>query len=230
MVAMDEIDIDQEFIEQAKAEMAKDPKLRPCRMCYKYEDCLKRKRNTALYYGGSCFVTNEQLLRALILQDRARSRRQQMKVQEKLDVMNIMVSGADMIRDDIWDMIEAEYKRLEIKAKTDDATYEKNKRNSERLRKCYLQMKRSMQDFESQYRQFIGYWNAQMFEDGNGSWSPEFDKHTHNVGFLTYMMFVICEKLYMSEQNAERFIDFLNSMEGKDIWEEKDLKRYLIKI
>lgn len=39
-----------------------------------------------------------------------------------------MVDGADMIRDDIQEMLEADYKRLDIKAKGDDAAYLKSKR------------------------------------------------------------------------------------------------------
>ena len=167
---------------------------------------------------------------ALLLQEKKRAAISQAKLNEKMDVMNVMVSGADMIREDVLEMLEFEYRRLDIKAKNDDATYRKNKRNLDRLAKCYAQMKASMHTFECEYRKFIDYWNAEMFADEKGVFSPEFDKHTHNIGFCTYLFFCMYEKLFMSAENAERLIETLNDMKGKDIWDEGDLKRYLIKI
>lgn len=227
---LDEITIDQEYIELAKAEMAKEPRLRPCKMCFHFEACAKTKGVKDYNYGAACFVTNETMLRALLLQEKKRAAVNQVKLNEKMDVMNVMVSGADMIRQDILDMLEFEYRRLDIKAKNDDATYQKNKRNLDRLAKCYAQMKASMHNFECQYRKFIDYWNAEMFADENGQFSPEFDKHTHNIGFCTYLFFCMYEKLFMSADNAKSLAEFLNKMPGKDIWDESDLKRYLIKI
>lgn len=227
---LDEITIDQEYIELAKAEMAKEPRLRPCKMCFHFETCAKTKGVKDYNYGAACFVTNEQMLRALLLQEKKRAAIRQIKLNEKMDVMNVMVSGADMIREDILEMMEYEYRRLDVKAKNGDATYQKNKRNLDRLAKCYAQMKASMHTFECQYRKFIDYWNTEMFADENGQFSPEFDKHTHNIGFCTYLFFCMYEKLFMSAENAERLIETLNDMKGKDIWDESDLKRYLIKI
>ena len=230
----EEIIIDQECIEEAKAQMAKDPALRPCKLCYHYDSeknwCSFIKKPRMQYnYGAACFLTSEQAVRAMILQDRKRAKTLQKKFYGKMDVMNIMVSGADMIRVDLLNFIEAEYKRLDIKAKSDDATYARNKRNFARLEKCYKQMKVSLQDFESSYRTFIDYWNDQSFADEKGNYSPEFDKHQHNIGYCTWIFFGIFEKL-VSEENIEKFIEFMNTLEGKDIWEESDLKRYLIKI
>ena len=170
------------------------------------------------------------MLRAMLLKEKKRALEQRKKFNGKLDVMNIMVSGADMIRVDLMDTVEREYKRLEIKAKTDDATYQKSKRNLDRLAKCYASMKVSMQNFENDYRKFIEYWNAQNFADENGIYSPEYDNHTYNVGYCTYLFFCMFEKLYNSPENAKRLIDFMNSMKGEDIYNESDLRRYLIKI
>lgn len=224
------IEVEQEFIDLAKAEMAKDPALRPCKLCFHYETCHVRKGVQQYNYGGNCFVTNEQMLRAMLLKEKKRAYVQRRKFNGKLDVMNILVSGADMIRVDLMDTLEQEYKRLEIKAKTDDATYQKSKKNLGRLAKCYANMKVSMQNFESDYRRFIEYWNAQNFADENGIYSPEYDKHTHNVGFCTYLFFCMFEKLYESNENVEKLVEALNGMKGKEIWDEGDLKRYLIKI
>ena len=224
------IEVEQEFIDLAKAQMAKDPALRPCKMCFHFETCHTRKGVQQYNYGGNCFVTNEQMLRAMLLKEKKRALEQRKKFNGKLDVMNIMISGADMIRVDLMDTVEREYKRLEIKAKTDDATYQKSKRNLDRLAKCYASIKVSMQNFESDYRKFIEYWNAQNFADENGIYSPEYDNHTYNVGYCTYLFFCMFEKLYNSPENAKRLIDFMNSMKGEDIYNESDLKRYLIKI
>lgn len=227
----EELIIEQEFIDQAKAEMAKDPALRPCQICVRYDTC-SAVRDKKVRYGAACFVTSEQALRALMLKEKKRALSQRAKLNEKLDVMNIMVSGADMIRQDILDMLESEYKRIQIKAKTDDATYQRSKKNLARLAKCYGQMKVSMQDFESAFRTFIDYWNAQMFEGENGVYGSEYDKHSYNVGFMTYVFFALYGTMYMCEENVQAFIDFVNNVPKKreDILEESDLKRYLIRI
>ena len=229
------IEIEQEFIDLAKAEMAKDPALRPCRMCYHFDAeknyCSHFKQPKMQYnYGAACFITNETALRAMLLQERTRSLRQRRKFNEKLDVMNIMIGGADMIREDVMDMVEKEYRRLVIKAKTDDGVYLKSKRNLQRLQKCYARMKKSMQDFESDYREFIGYWDAQMFADEKGIYNSEYDKQQHNIGYCTYLFFCMFEKLLMSPENAAKLIASMNDLPGQDIWDEGDLKRYLIKI
>lgn len=227
---LDEITVDQEFIELAKAEMEKDPKLRPCKMCVRFEECSKTKGVKDYNYGAACYVTNEQLLRALLLQEKKRFAVAKMLLQEKMDVMNIMVSGADMIREDIMDMLEFEYRRLDVKAKGDDETYRKNKRNLDRLAKCYAQMKASMQTFESNFRRFVDYWNAQMFADEKGCFTAEYDKHMHNIGFCTYLFFCMHEKMYMSNNNVEVMVEALEAMQGREVWKDGDLKRYLIKI
>ena len=224
------IEVEQEFIDLAKAEMEKDPSLRPCKMCFHYESCHASKGIQQYNYGGNCFVTNEQMLRAMLLKEKKRALEQRKKFNGKLDVMNIMVSGADLIRVDLLDTLEREYKRLEIKAKTDPETYKKSKKNLARLQKCYASMKVSMQNFESDFRQFVEYWNAQNFADENGIYSPEYDNHSYNVGYCTYLFFCMFEKLYKSPENAKLLIDFMNNMEGEDIYNESDLRRYLIRI
>lgn len=45
--------------------MAKDPALRPCSMCVRYDTC-RVVRDRKVRYGAACFLTNEQALRAWI--------------------------------------------------------------------------------------------------------------------------------------------------------------------
>ena len=233
----EEIIIEQEYIDMAKAEMEKDPALKACKVCFHFDP----EKNWCHYYripkmhynyGANCFLTNEQALRALAIQERKRANIQRAKFFEKLDVMNIMVSGADMIREDIFDMLTKEYERLDIKAPGDDEAYKRSKKNLDRLAKCYSKMKFLLQDFESEYRTFVGYWNAQMFANEKGVYSPEFDKHTHNVGFMTYSFFALHSTMFMCEENVEAFKDFINNLQKKreSPLEQEDLKRYLIKI
>lgn len=71
----DEMQVEQEFIDMAKAEMESNPKLKPCAMCMHFDPdknwCNSRKVTVMAYnYGGSCFLTNEVALRALILREK----------------------------------------------------------------------------------------------------------------------------------------------------------------
>lgn len=233
----EEIVIEQEFIEQVKAEMAKDPKLRPCMLCVHYDPEKKwcrhlRKKNMQYNYGSNCFLTNEQALRALLIQEKKRASERRAKLNAKLDVMSAMVNGADLVREDIVEMIEVDYKRIEIKGKGDDEAYRRSKRNLDRLQRCYAEMRIALQDFENAYRRYIGFWNATMFADEKGAWSPEYDKHICNAGFLTYCFFALNDSMYESDENVSAFIDFVNNLpkQKPSVLDQSDLKRYLIKI
>lgn len=233
----EEITIEQEFIDAARAEIMKNPKLQPCQMCIHFDPekkwCRHYKQPKQIYnYGSNCFVTNEVKLRALLLQERKRSIKRKAVFQRKLDIMEALINGADLVRDDLLSMLEMDYKRLDIKAKTDDETYRKSKKNLDRLAKAYAKMKVSMQNIESEYRNYCEYWHQFMFADESGCWDREYDKYKSNAGFLTYSFFVMDDAMYESEETVDTFINFLNGLprKRKSAMEQEDLKRYLIKI
>lgn len=233
----EEIIIEKEFIDAAKAEMAVNPKLQPCQLCIYFDSdkkwCEFYNQPKMLYnYGSNCFVTNEIALKALMIQERKRSLERKAQMQRKMDVMEALINGADLVRDDILDMLEKDYKRLDVKAKSDDEIYHRSKKNLERLRKAYAEMKVSMQNVEIQYKRYCEYWHQFMFADDNGVYNQEYDKYKCNAGFLTYCFFILDDAMYESEENVEIFIDFLNGLTKKrpGVLQEKDLKRYLIKV
>lgn len=220
----------------AKAQMAQDPKLRPCPMCIHFDT----KNNWCRYYqskkmkynyGGDCFVTNEVALRALLIRERQRANKVQAKINAKMDVMICMINGANMILADIREMYEAEYERLDIKHKNDDKKYRKTCTNLDRLNKCYGNMKKSMQDMENDFRKYIEYYHTQVFGDANGAYSPEYDKAQWNSGFCTYMFFGMHAKTFENRENTLKLAKFVDDLEGgRDVLENEDTKRYLIKI
>lgn len=127
----EDIIIEQEYIDLAKEQMGKDPKLRPCPMCMHYDPqenwCRFYKVKKMKYnYGADCFITNEVALRALLIKERKRANSIQAKINEKMDVMICMINGANLILDDIRSIYEAEYERLDIKGKDDDKIYQKS--------------------------------------------------------------------------------------------------------
>ena len=233
----EEIIIDREYIEAAKAEMMKKAELRPCTLCMHFDPekkwCRHYQRPKQIYnYGADCFITNEIALRALLLQERKRSIQRKAILQRKLDIMEALINGADLVRDDIQDMIEKDYKRLDIKAPQDDQTYRRSMKNMDRLRKAYVAMKASCQDIESQYKKYCEYWHQFMFADEYGCYDKEYDKYKSNAGFLTYSFFLMDDAMYESEENVETFISFLNGLprKRKSPMEQTYLKRYLIKV
>ena len=229
-------DIEQEYIDAAKAQMGADPKLRPCPMCTNYDSenqwCRFFKVKKMKYnYGADCFVTNEVALRALLIKERKRANTMQAKLNEKIDVMICMINGANMILQDIRDIYESEYERLDIKGKDDDKIYQKSTRNLDRLNKCYGNMKKSMQDMEIDFRKYIEYYHNQVFGDADGCYNPEYDKSQWNSGFCTYMFFGMHNKTYENRENVLKLAQFVDNMEGgRGVLEVEDLRRYLIKI
>lgn len=233
---IEEISIEQEFIEAAKAEMLKNPKLQPCAMCMHFDPEKKwchfyRQPKQTYNYGGNCFVTNEIALRALLIQERKRSIERKAILKKKMDIMEALINGADLVRDDIQDMIKSDYERLDIKAQQDDETYRKSMKNLERLKKAYVAMKASCQDIESQYKNYCEYWHQYMFADEYGCYDVEYDKYKANAGFLTYCFFVLDDAMYESEENVETFVNILNGLprKRKSPLEQEYLRRYLIK-
>lgn len=233
----EEITIEPEFIEAAKAEMLKNPKLQPCRLCMHYDPekhwCERFGQQKMPYnYGSNCFLTNEVALRALLLQERKRSIQRKAVLQKKMDIMEALINGADMVREDVWDMVEKDYKRLDIKAQQDDETYRKCKRNLQRLQKAYAEMKACCHRMELAYRNYCEYWHQFMFADEFGCYDKEYDKYKSNSGFLTYCTFILDDAMYESEENVETFISMLNSLprKRKSPMEQEHLKRYLIKV
>lgn len=233
----EEIIIEKEFIEAAKAQMAADPKLRPCQLCFHFDPEKKwckftKKPKQSYNYGAACFLTNEQALMALIIQERKRSIQRKAILLRKMDIMEAMINGADLVRDDIQEMIQKDYGRLDIKARKDDETYKKSMKNLTRLQKAYGKMKKSLQDIESEYKNYCEYWHQYMFADEFGCYDKEYDKYKSNAGFLTYCFFVLDDAMYESEENSTTFINFLNTLPRKrqSPMEPEYLKRYLIKI
>lgn len=233
----EEIIIEKEFIDEVKAQMAADPKLRPCQLCFHFDEekawCKFFKKPKQIYnYGASCFLTNEQALMALLIQERKRSIQRKAILQHKMDIMEAMINGADLVRDDIQDMIKKDYDRLDVKAKKDDDTYKKSMKNLDRLSKAYQRMKKSLQDIESDYKNYCEYWHQYMFADEFGCYDKEYDKYKQNAGFLTYCYFALDDAMYESEENSMTFVNFLNDLprKRKSPMEPEYLKRYLIKI
>lgn len=233
----EEIIIDQEFIEAAKQQMLKNPRLQPCQLCMHYDAEMKwckytKKPRQTYNYGSACFVTNEIALRALLLQERKRSIKRKAVLLRKMDIMEALINGADLVRDDIQDMLESDYKRLDIKAKNDDETYQKSCKNLKRLQKAYAEMKAACHKIELAYRNYCEYWHQFMFADEFGCFDKEYDKYKSNAGFLTYLFFIIDDAMFESEANSEALISFLNDLprKRKSPMEEEDLRRYLIKI
>ena len=233
----EEIIIEREFIEEAKRRMAADPKLRPCKMCFHFDTeknwCRLYQVPKQVYnYGANCFLTSEQALIALLIQEKKRSIQRKAILQRKMDVMEAMINGADLIRDDIQDMIQKDYDRLDIKAKTDDEVYTKSMKNLTRLQKAYAEMKKSLHNIECEYKNYCEYWHQFMFADQFGCYDKEYDNYKHNAGFITYCFFALDDAMYESQENSEAFVEFLNGLprKRKSPMEQEYLKRYLIKI
>ena len=238
----EEIELEKEFIEQAKAQLLTNPRLQLCQLCLHFDPkednpkegkcVLYNQEKKAYNYGTNCFLTNEIALRALLLQEKKRGTERKAKLLRKMDIMEALINGADMVRDDIQEMLETDYQRLDIKAKNDDETYQRSKKNLQRLQKAYAQMKASMQTIESEYRNYCEYWHKFMFADEDGKYDIQYDKYKSNHGFLTYCTFILDDAMYESEENVETFTTFLNNLPRKreSPLKQEDLKRYLIKV
>lgn len=226
---------EKEVLEATLKSMESNARLRPCRLCWHWGrdkenfcslyQCEKKEYN---YGNGKCFLTHEEAVLQLIREEKERSQKRKSRLWWKMDMMENLVNGAALIREDIWQMIEEDFKRLEVKMPGDDETYAKSKRNMERLDKAYKQMKAYLHDFKNEFERYVEYWHKFMFTDEQGNWDvTELDKYWANGGLTVAYLVAMYDRTHLNPENARKIMEFIQSLEGSDVLEESDLNRYI---
>ena len=223
---------DEMVVKAFKAAMEVQPKLKCCQLCVeKNEDCTRCNRLgipiTKTSYGCRFHKTNEQAVVEHIRAERLRGARVTERIRNKLDLMDNFNCAANMICVDVMEMYQREYDRLVAKVGDDEKKYLKTHRNMGRFMKAYKEIKKALQDIRSMHVNFVEYWDKEMYSDLAGNLDVKsYDNHQYNGGLTVAINMLVQDRAkYLAE-----IVEHMNELPSEELYEDTDVKRYLIKI
>lgn len=219
-------------IEDCKTELNKE---RPCSACiYANNDCTWCNENkipiTKYMRGCRKYMTNEQALIAIAEEEMESSKKELTRLQLLMDIMSYMITGASMVMETIDKELDSNYNRLSKKDEDTTKNHHDSKRNRERLTKAYKRMKFSMQDIDSNFRNYVEHYFSVCFTEEDGKYNvAESDKSLVNSGMITAFVNMMVDRSLDNGENATAILDFIKSLKGSGILGEQDFNRYLVR-
>lgn len=223
---------EQEIVDAFKAVMEEQPKLKCCQLCVeKNEGCTRCERLgipiTKTSYGCRFHKTNEQAVVEHIRAERARGARVTSRIRNKLELMDNFNCAANMICLDVTEMYDREYERLAVKLEDDKEKYLKVHRNMDRFVRTYKRIKKLLDELRSEHVNFVEYWDKEMYSDLAGNLDVKsYDNHQYNGGLTVAINMLVQDRAkYLAE-----IVEHMNELPSEELYEDTDVKRYLIKI
>ena len=223
---------DEMVVKAFKAAMEVQPKLKCCQLCVESNEacdwCTRLKMPiTRSTYGCKFHKTSDQAVVEHIMTERARGKRVTERIRNKLELMDNFNCAANMICLDVMEMYDREYERLAVKLGDDEKRYLKTHRNMERFMKAYKEIKKALQDIRSMHVDFVEYWDKEMYSDLAGNLDVKsYDNHQYNGGLTVAINMLIQDRAkYLAE-----IVEHMNELPSEELYEDTDVKRYLIKI
>jgi hypothetical protein len=210
-------------------------KLKPCKSCvFANEDCTwcseNRIKIAPFQYGCRKYMTNEDAVRKLAELEYKKYKKEMARITLDMDVMGYTINAASIMLEKIDKELERSYNS--IKEKTEDSIKKHNesKRNRDRLRKAYAQMKFNATDMRNTYDRYIEYFFATQFTDADGKYNDkESDKNLANSGVISKVIKVFVDRALDNEENANKILDFMLSLQGTGLYEEHDFNVGIIR-
>lgn len=184
--------------------------MKPCHSCVFANDtctwCTENKINIhPRQYGCRKYMTNEDAVRKLAELEYQKYRKELAKLTLDMDVMGYAINAASIILEKIDQELERSYNA--IKEKTEDSIkkHQESKRNRERLRKAYAQMRFNAQDMRNTYDRYVEYFFNHQFTDEMGKYNGvESDKTLQILAlFQKLLRFLLIERLTMNRMQKK---------------------------
>ena len=223
-------------IEEAVRETVKAlNELKPCKQCvFANEDCTwcsENKIKIAPYqYGCRKFMTNEDAVRKLAEIEFKKYCEERTRTTLELDIMGYTINAASIMLEKIEQDIERSY--ASIKDPTDESLKNRanSKKNRDRLRKAYAQMKFNATDMRNTYDRYIEYFFTHQFTDENGKYNGvESDKNLANSGVITKFIKMFVDRCLDNQENAEKILAYISSLPGSGYLNEHDFNNGIIR-
>lgn len=208
--------------------------LKPCKSCiHANADCSwcaeNKIRIYPFQYGCRKHITNEEAVRKLAEIELEKQKKEVARLTFDMDIMGYAINAASIIMEKIDQELEMSYKS--IKDKTDETirNHQESKRNRDRLRKAYAQMKANATDMRNTYNRYIEYFFTHQFTDYDGKYDVvASDKNLANSGIVSKVIKLFVDRALDNEENANKIVDYMMSLKGSGIYEDKDFDKGLI--
>lgn len=209
--------------------------MKPCKACIHANEnctwCFENKiRIHPSQYGCRKHITNEEAVRELAKAEHQKYCKELAKMTLDMDVMGYTINAASIILEKIDKDLERSYNS--ISEKTDDSIKKHNesKKNRDRLRKAYVQMKFNASDMRNTFDRYVEYFFTTQFTDENGKYNGvESDKNLANSGVVSKVIKIFVDRALDNPDNANKIIDFMLSLKGSGIYTEHDFDNVLIR-
>ena len=219
-----------------KAEIDADNKLHKCSLCvwFSEEDkyCRWHKRTVHSIYAPHCkeYLTNEQALRVIAIEERKKAQQELQRLQLKMDVMSYLISGALMEMESIDEELEQSYSRLKVKDSESERKHNESKRNRKRLIDAYKRMKYNMKNIDSDFRNYVEHYFSTIFGEDDGSYNvEEYDKNSVNAGVVLAFVNKFVDVSLENGENANALFESMNNMQGSGLLTERDFGKCFIR-
>ena len=227
------IELEEELIVKAfKSAMEVQPKLKACKLCiHPDEPCTWCNHlNIPIHpytIGCKYHKTKDEAVVEHIRAERARGARVTERIRNKLELMDNFNAAANMICVDVMEMYQKEYDRLAVKMGDDEKKYLKTHSNMKKFMKAYAKIKKALQDIRSEHVNYVEYWDKEMYSDLAGKLDVKsYDNHQYNGGLTVAVNMLILDRA----QYLTQIVEYMNDLPSEEMYDEADVKKYLIKI
>lgn len=209
--------------------------MKPCRSCIFANEacdwCTENKiKIHPSQYGCRKYMTNEDAVRELAKIEHAKYCKELAKMTLDMDVMGYTINAASIMLEKIDKELERSYNS--IKERTDESIkkHKESKKNRDRLRKAYAQMKFNAADMRNTFDRYVEYFFMHQFTDEHGKYNEiESDKNLSNSGVISKVIKVFVDRALDNEENAKKILEFMLSLEGSGVYDEHDFNSGIIR-
>lgn len=225
---------DEQIIDEVK-QIHADPRMRKCLHCANANsDCtwcsVLKKATTRYMYAGLCkhFITNEEK----VLQDTREALKRQERTEAKINhLLTMCLNSLDvsmLFLEDFAQRVETEYQRAELRGTGDPKVRKSDRAWMSSLKRANKEMVRCIEGARRQYNHFImPIFNKVFFDNGTGKYDVTgYDNHQADVTELAHVILRYFDVACLDDENTQKIIEMMKSMECCGVLEESDYNRY----
>jgi hypothetical protein len=148
----------------------------------------------------------------------------------ELDIMSYEIGAAQQTLEKLDAELCASYNAIKDKDKECIDNHNESKKNRDRLDKAFRQLKAHAQDMRNTYNRYVEYFFNTLFTEENGKYNwKESDKNLVNTGVINTFVRVLVDKTLENGENAEAIMNFMLSLKGSGIYNDKQLGKFMIR-
>lgn len=210
--------------------------LKPCRLCvYSNEECTWCSANNVaimspLQYGCIKHTTNEEYLEKITREEFEKNQKTLQRLQLELDIMGYEIAAASQTLEKIDAELNQSYNSIKDKDDECIKNHKESKKNRDRLAKAYKELQFKAQDMRSIYDRYVEYFFNTIYSEDDGTFNwKESEKSLVNTGVINSFVRVLVDKTLNNGDNANKIMDFMQSLKGCGIYDDKQVGKFMIR-